>query len=66
MSQKQVPENAIDRFFYKIGCGFQNIFKTFKESKVVHNLIIKPMTTGPFSVILWYILIIIVISIFIN
>lgn len=66
MSQKQVPENAIDRFFYKIRCVFQNIFKTFKESQVVHNLIIKPMTTGPFSVILWYILIIIVISILIN
>lgn len=66
MSQKQVPENAIDRFFYKIRCVFQNIFKTFKESQVVHNLIIKPMTTGPFSVILWYILIIIVISTLIN
>ncbi len=31
----QIPENAIDRFFYKIGRGTRNTGKTIAESEVV-------------------------------
>ena len=31
----QIPENAIDRFFYKIGRGTKNTGKTIAESEVV-------------------------------
>lgn len=33
--KEQVPENAIDRFFYKIGRGTKNTGKTIAESEVV-------------------------------
>ncbi|MDW3024849.1 MAG: hypothetical protein R8N50_04165 [Alphaproteobacteria bacterium] len=34
-NNKQIPENAIDRFFYKIGRGTKNTGKTIAESEVV-------------------------------
>lgn len=33
--KEQIPENAIDRFFYKIGRGTKNTGKTIAESEVV-------------------------------
>lgn len=33
--KKTIPENAIDRFFYKIGRGTKNTGKTIAESEVV-------------------------------
>ena len=35
MKEEQVPENAIDRFFYKIGRGAKNTGTTIKESEVI-------------------------------
>ncbi len=35
MKKEHIPENAIDRFFYKIGRGFKNAGATVKESQVV-------------------------------
>ena len=35
MKKEQIPENAIDRFFYKIGRGFKKTRTTVKESEVV-------------------------------
>lgn len=35
MKKEQVPENAIDRFFYKIGRSAKNAGTTIKESEVV-------------------------------
>ena len=32
MKKEHIPENAIDRFFYKIGRGFKNAGATVKES----------------------------------
>ena len=57
MSNKNIPENAIDRFFFKIGQSFINTGKTIKESKLINKTIVKPLTVGPLAVILWYIII---------
>lgn len=35
MKKEHIPENAIDRFFYKIGHGAKNTGTTIKESEVV-------------------------------
>ncbi len=35
MPDKQIPENTIDRFFYKVGRGAKNTGKTITESQVV-------------------------------
>ena len=35
MKKEQIPENPIDRFFYKIGRGTKNTGKTIAESEVV-------------------------------
>ena len=35
MKKEQIPENAIDRFFYKIGRDAKNTGRTITESEVV-------------------------------
>lgn len=47
MTKKQIPENAIDKFFYKIGHSighsFINTVKTIKESKTIQMVIVLPI-----------------------
>lgn len=49
-AQDIIPQNAIDRFFYKTGRGLKNTKNTIKESKVVENA----LTSKIFLIILYF------------
>lgn len=51
--KEQIPENAIDRFFYKIGRGFKNTGATVKESQVVGKVIKILFRSGVWSIVAW-------------
>lgn len=53
MKKEHIPENAIDRFFYKIGRGFKNAGATVKESQVVGKVIKILFQSGVWSIVAW-------------
>ncbi|MBO5833818.1 MAG: hypothetical protein J6R22_02590 [Alphaproteobacteria bacterium] len=53
MKKEHIPENAIDRFFYKIGRGFKNAGTTVKESQVVGKVIKILFRSGVWSIVAW-------------
>ena len=50
MKKEQVPENAIDRFFYKIVRAIKGAGKTIIESKTVGKILFR---SGLLSILLW-------------
>ena len=62
MKKEQIPENAIDKFFYKIGRSFKNIGITIKDSEVINKTFGRLLFGGPWAVIVWYILLAVVVG----
>ncbi len=59
VSKEEVPDNAIDKFVYKVGKGLKETRKTISESKTVKNVV-------KIDNLLWWLMWIIIIILIIN